>query len=73
MDQAIENYTKAVDAADNELVTPLYLFRAALANEKKGNKKDALELYKQLNTNYPNSQEGMAAELYIAKLEAQTL
>ncbi len=73
MDNAIENYTKASEATDNELVTPLYLFRAALANEKKGNKKEALELYKKLNTDYPSSQEGMAAELYIAKLEAQTL
>lgn len=71
MDKAIENYKKAADAADNDLTAPAYLYRAALALEQKGNKKDALELFKKLNTNYPNSQEGMASEISIAKLEAQ--
>lgn len=73
MDKAIENYKKAADAADNEITTPTYLYRAALALEQKGNKKEALELYKKVNNNYPASQEGMASEIYIAKLEAQTL
>lgn len=72
MDKAIENYKKAADAADNELTAPTYLFRAALALEQKGDKKSALELYKKVNKNYPNSQEGAAAEITIAKLEAQT-
>lgn len=71
MDKAIENYKKAADAADNELTAPTYLYRAALALEQKGNKKEALELYKKVNKNYPSSQEGMASEIYIAKLEAQ--
>jgi tetratricopeptide (TPR) repeat protein len=73
MDKAIENYKKAADAADNELTAPTYLYRAALALELKGSKKDALELYKTLNKNYPSSQEGMAAEISVAKLEAETL
>lgn len=72
MDKAIENYKKAAEAVDNDVVTPTYLYRAALALEQKGNKKDALELYKKVYNNYPNSQEGMAAQIYIAKLEAQT-
>ncbi|MFN8259379.1 MAG: tetratricopeptide repeat protein [Chitinophagales bacterium] len=73
MDKAIDNYKKAADAADNELTAPTYLYRAALALEQKGNKKDALELYKKLNKSYPNSQEGMVSEISIAKLEAETL
>ena len=73
MDKAIENYRKAADAADNELTAPLYLYRAALVLEQKGNKKDALELYKKITTDYPNTQEGMASQMYVAKLEAQTL
>jgi tetratricopeptide (TPR) repeat protein len=72
MDKAIDNYKKAADVTDNDLVTPTYLYRAALALEQKGNKKDALELYKKVKENYPNSQEGAASEMYIAKLEAQT-
>lgn len=73
MDNAIENYKKAADAADNETTAPTYLYRAALALEQKGSKKDALELYKKVMNNYPNSQEGMASQIYVAKLEAQTL
>lgn len=72
MDKAIDNYKKAADAADNDITAPTYLYRAALALELKGNKKDALEIFKKLNANYPNSQEGMASEITIAKLEAQT-
>lgn len=72
MDKAIENYKKAADAADNEITAPTYLYRAALALEQKGNKKEALELYKKVNNAYPNSQEGMAAEISVAKLEAQS-
>lgn len=71
MDKAIENYKKAADAADNAITAPTYLYRAALASEQSGNKKAALELYKKASANYPNSQEGMAAEIAIAKLEAQ--
>lgn len=73
MDKAIDNYKKAADAADNEVTAPTYLYRAALATEQKGNKKEALELYKKLKTGYPNSQEGMFSEISIAKLEAETL
>ncbi|MCB0506763.1 MAG: tetratricopeptide repeat protein [Chitinophagales bacterium] len=73
MDKAIENYKKAVDAAKNEITAPTYLFRAALALAQKGNKKEALELYKRVKDEYPQSQEGMAAQIYIAQLEAQAL
>lgn len=72
MDKAIENYKKAVDAADNEITASTYLYRGALALELKGNKKEALELYKKVNTTYPGSQEGLAAGIAIAKLEAET-
>ncbi len=72
MDKAIDNYKKAGDAADNETTAPVYLYRAALALEQKGNKKDALELYKRVFKNYPNTQEGNASQIYIGKLEAQT-
>jgi len=73
MDNAIENYKKAAEAADNEVTAPTYLYRAALALEQKGSKKDALDLYKKVVAEYPNSQEGMASTIYVAKLSAETL
>jgi tetratricopeptide (TPR) repeat protein len=71
MDKAIENYKKAGDVVDNELTTPVYWYRAALALELKGSKKEALDLYKKVNNLYPNTQEGMASETSIGKLEQQ--
>lgn len=73
MDKAIDNYKKAADVIDNEITSPTYLYRAALALEQKRSKKEALELYKKVLKDYPNSQEGMAAQMYVAKLEAETL
>lgn len=73
MDKAIENYKKAAEKADNELTAPTYLFRAALALAQKGKNDDALKLFKQVNDNYPATQEGAAAEMYIAKMEAKPL
>ncbi|MCB9075930.1 MAG: tetratricopeptide repeat protein [Chitinophagales bacterium] len=70
MDEAINNYKKAY-AYDNEVTAPTYMYRAALALELSDKKNEALELYKKLNTTYPNSQEGQAAELSIGKLEQQ--
>ena len=70
MDVAISNYKKAY-AYDNEITAPTYMYRAALALELSDKKNEALELYQKLNTTYPNSQEGQAAELSIGKLEQQ--
>jgi hypothetical protein len=45
-----------------KLTAPTYLYRAALALEQKGNKKEALELYKKVNIQIiQTSQEGMAS------------
>jgi tetratricopeptide (TPR) repeat protein len=71
MDKAIESYQKAGEVLDNELTTPVYWYRAALALELKGSKKEALDLFKKVNNLYPGTQEGTAAESNIAKLEQQ--
>lgn len=70
MEKAISNYKKAYEN-NNELIAPTYMFRSALALEPT-DKKAALEIYKKLTSTYPNSQEGQAAELAIAKLEQET-
>lgn len=71
MDKAIESYKKAGEIVDNDLTTPVYLYRAALALEQQDKKKEALELYNKVFNGYPNTQEGVAAETNIAKLEQQ--
>jgi TolA-binding protein len=70
MEKAIENYKKAANI-ENEITAPTYMYRAALALDLAGKKEEALETYEKLNTTYPNSQEGQAAELAIGKLEQE--
>lgn len=70
MEKAIDNYKNAIEI-DNELTAPTYMYRAALALDITGKKDEALALYQKLNKDYPNSQEGQAAELAIGKLEQE--
>ncbi|MCB9032935.1 MAG: tetratricopeptide repeat protein [Chitinophagales bacterium] len=69
IDKAIDNYKKAIDATDNEVIAPSYIYRLAAAYEFKKDYKSALEQYKNVFDNYPNTQEASAAEMVIAKLE----
>lgn len=69
IDKAIDNYKKAVDASDNEIIAPSYIYRLAVAYELKKDYKNALEQFKNVFDNYPNTQEASAAEMVIAKLE----
>lgn len=70
--EAIDNYLKAADINENELTSPMYLNKAAgLYEDAKQNDK-ALELYKRIQKDYYNSDEGRNAEKYINRLEALT-
>ncbi len=66
MDKAITNYKKAAKTAANEFISPYYLFKAALALKVKGDNAEALKLFNEIKSTYPNSNEGREAEKYIA-------
>jgi len=70
MDKAIENYRKASNASDNELLTPYYLKKEALLLESQKDVAKALEIYKKIKSKYPNSNEALSIEKYIARAEA---
>ncbi|MBX2903844.1 MAG: tetratricopeptide repeat protein [Chitinophagales bacterium] len=70
MDDATSYYKKAASFSKNEVYTPYFLFKAALAYEKQKKYSDAKALLEEISTNYPNSDEGREAEKYLARVNA---
>lgn len=66
-DQAIEYYLKAARKNPNKLTSPVFLKKAAFAYEDKGQKDEALKLYEQIQTDFPESQEATTVDKYIAR------
>jgi tetratricopeptide (TPR) repeat protein len=71
MDKAMDFYRKAADASENELLTPYYLKKLALLHELQGEKDKALEIYRSIKSKYPNSNEALSIDKYIARAEAK--
>lgn len=69
MDKAATNYKKAADATENELLTPYYLKKLALLHESQNEVDKALEIYKRIKGEYPNSNEALSIDKYIARAE----
>lgn len=67
VDDAVSYYKKA-GAEDNELLSPMYLFRAGLALEKGNKPQDAIAIYQQIKQKYPLSTEGGQMDKYLARL-----
>lgn len=66
--QGVSWYKKAANYNDNNVISPLYLFRAGLASEKAGNTKAAITFFKEIQTKYPLSTEGRSIDEYLARL-----
>jgi tetratricopeptide (TPR) repeat protein len=70
-DQALEDYLTAVKRNDNQLTTPIFLMKAALVCEQKGDYNQALSLYQNIKTQYHTSQEAQNIDKYIARAQAK--
>ena len=70
-DDAINFWTKAAFNSENNFTKPLYLKRAAIALEEKGDIDRAIEYYDIIKRNYSNSEEARDIEKFIfrAKLK----
>ena len=55
----------------NDLTTPIYMQKAASVLETLGDLEEALKIYKQIKTDYPNSTEGRNIDKYIARVEVK--
>ena len=68
-DEGINYYVKAADNNKNEFSAPLFLFKAGLGMEKNGRLNDAKEMYKRIQNDYPESQEGRDIVRYLTRVE----
>lgn len=69
IDNGLDYYLKAANRKENEFTTPPFLMKAAWANEELGDYEEAIELYKRLKKEYPNSIQAREVDKYIARLE----
>ena len=73
MDNAKEGVTyfeKAANAADNEVISPIYLKKAGIAYESMQQYNDAVKVYTQIKEKYFNSIEAADIDKYIARATA---
>jgi tetratricopeptide (TPR) repeat protein len=70
VEEAITYYIKAAEQSNNKFTTPIYLKKAALANEDKGAYADAVKLYERIKNEYSETSEGREIEKYIAHAKA---
>lgn len=67
--KAARYYEKAASTPErNQFSTPVFLMDAARAYELDGNSSKALSTYKRIKSDFPNSQEGVEVDKYIARL-----
>ena len=67
---ALTYYKKAAALGDNALAAS-YLLKAALVSEELGDNADALNLYKEIETKYPQTLEGYDIQKYISRIQNQ--
>jgi tetratricopeptide (TPR) repeat protein len=70
-DDAIEHYIKASETNKNNFTTPIYLMKAAGLYESQNKFAEALKIYGQLKTDFPESREGREVEKYISRVKAK--
>lgn len=68
-DQAMSYYKKALNEKANDAITPYFMKKVALLQERNGNTAEALKMYQEIYRDYPNSAVGRDIQKYIARLE----
>lgn len=68
-DEAISYFKKAISKGDNLFAAPFFLKKLALVYEEQGDFTSALDAYKKIKTDYPESTENTNIDLYIARAE----
>ena len=65
--EAVKYFEKAAKVANNDVFSPIYLFKAANVYEKLGDKAAALKVYEQIKKEYPTSQQAATIDSYIER------
>lgn len=69
-DEAVDYYIKAARMSPNDFVTPIYLMKAGELLEGNKEYSKAIDLYKEIQKDYPESNEGRKIEKYISRAQA---
>lgn len=67
MDKAMSYYQKAASAGENEFLTPHYKGKLALYYYSQNKMEDAVKLWTEIVSNYPETNEGKEAEKLLAR------
>jgi tetratricopeptide (TPR) repeat protein len=68
--EGIASFHKASNLANSSLLSPIYLNKEAIAHESLGDYRAALEIYKTIQSKYPQSPEAASVEKYIERAKA---
>jgi len=69
LDNARSFYKKAADAEANEVLTPYYLLKLGMLDEKNGDNESAMKAYKRIQSEFPESLQASSAIKYLGKFE----
>ncbi len=67
--KAASYYKKAADETDNKLTCPIYLKKYGVVSEELKDFKEALEVYKKIKLDFPDSEEGRTIDKYITRVK----
>lgn len=70
-DDAIKYYLRAADKVKNDLTSPIYLMRAGILMEEKGDFKKAVDVYSRIEKEYSKSAEARQIEKYITRAQVK--
>lgn len=70
-EEAIDQYIKAASSSNNNFTSPIYLMKAAMLYESQNKFEEALKLYEQVKTDFPESREGREVEKFISRAKAK--
>jgi tetratricopeptide (TPR) repeat protein len=71
-EKGLEYYLRAADMSENNFTRPMYLMKAGLIQEKLGEYKKALQLYEEIQRDYPDYSRSNNIEKYITRSRLQS-
>jgi tetratricopeptide (TPR) repeat protein len=69
LETGVSKYIEAADLASNSFNTPLFLMKAGEIYELNNNFSEALKVYERIQKEYPESNEGLSIDKYIARVK----
>ena len=66
--KAMSSYKAAINATPNEALTPIYLLRYGLLNEKEGKPAEAKKAYQRIKDEFPTSTQSRDADRFLSRL-----